>query len=410
MSAGTGVSRRGLLSGLGAAGAAGLAAGGLLGAGAARTLDVWDPARDLTLSLGGPEDGRPPALLTPTPAHVHVVAVDLAAEEPEEVSELAREVLSVWGEHAFDLHERGLSALGAEAPAQGLHPASLGVTLGLGAGLLDRAGLGDRRPAPLEDLPAFAADRLDPDQCGGDLMLHVGAEDPLVVSAAVDHLLGLVRDRATVRWSLPGFQRAAATARDPSATPRNLMGQVDGTVNPDPAEARFGPQVLASHTDPATAWMDGGTYVVVRRVRMFLDAWSDLAPTDRERVIGRRLSDGAPLGGEREDDLPDLAARDGDGNPVIPADAHIRLASPERTLGARMLRRGFNYDLGWRGGRRDAGLLFTAWQADPRAGFTAVQRELDEGGDALNAFVSHEGSAVFAVPPAHDPHPAATLW
>lgn len=410
MSSGTGVSRRGLFAGVGAAGAVGLTTGGLLGAGAARVPGGEDPARDLTLSRSGPEEGRPPALLTPTPAHVHVVAVDLRADEPAEVSARAREVLAVWGERARELHESGLAALVPGAPTEGLRPASLGITLGLGGALLDRAGLGDRRPAPLEDLPDFAADRLDPALCGGDLMLHVGAEDPLVVSAAVEHLLGLVREQASVRWSLPGFQRAAATAEDASATPRNLMGQVDGTVNPAPADARFGPQVLAAHPEPGTAWMDGGTYVVVRRIRMLLDDWFDLAPEDRERVIGRRLSDGAPLGGDREDDLPDLAARDADGGPVVPDDAHIRLASPERTLGARMLRRGFNYDLGWKDGHREAGLLFTAWQADPRAGFTAVQRELDRGGDALNTFVRHEGSAVFAVPPALDPHPAHTLW
>ncbi|GHC81722.1 hypothetical protein GCM10007079_21970 [Nocardiopsis terrae] len=408
-----GVSRRGLLAGLGAAGATGLAGGGLLGAGAVRSSSgAGDPARDLSLSRGGPRQGLPPAVLTPTPAHVHVVAVDLNAEEPAQVSEQARLVLERWSAQARELHGHGLPELAPGTPARGLHPASLGVTLGLGAGLLERAGLADRRPDPLADLPGFEADRLEPGLCGGDLMLHVGAEDPLVVSAAVEHLLGGVREHATVRWSLPGFQRAAATAVDPSATPRNLMGQIDGTVNPDPGEARFAPQVLAAHPGGGASWMDGGTYVVVRRIRMLLDDWSALEPRARERVVGRRLSDGAPLGGAREDDLPDLAARDADGEPVIPADAHIRLASPERTLGARMLRRGFNYDLGWGSDGREAGLLFTAWQADPRTGFTAVQRELDRGGDALNAYVRHEGSAVFAVPPVREdePHVAYGLW
>lgn len=409
---GSGVSRRGLLTGLGAAGA-GLAAGGVIGAGAARGAQPepgTDPAGALARGRGGPRDGQPPAILTPTPAHVHVVAVDLRAEEPKQVSEQARLVLEVWGEQARELHRRGLSELTDGAPSQGLYPASLGITLGLGGAFLDRAGLADRRPEPLEDLPEFTADRLDPALCGGDLMLHVGAEDPLVVSAVVEYLLGLVREHAAVRWSLPGFQRAAATAADPSATPRNLMGQIDGTVNPEPAEAQFGPQVLAAHPDGGASWMDGGTYVVVRRIRMLLDDWFDLAPHAREQAVGRRLSDGAPLGGDGEAALPDLAAKGEDGQPVIPADAHIRLASPERTLGARMLRRGFNYDLGWSGGRREAGLLFTAWQSDPRTGFTAVQRELDRGGDALNAFIRHEGSAVFAVPPAHEPHPAHSLW
>ncbi|GAB3714991.1 Dyp-type peroxidase [Nocardiopsis oceani] len=404
-----------MLTGLGTAGA-GLAAGGLIGAGAGAVrgrAEAHDPARGLTLSRGGSSDGRPPAVLAPTPAHVHVVAVDLRADDPDEVSEAARLVLAEWNDQVRDLHEYGLAGVTDGAPSQGLHPASLGVTLGLGAGLLDRSGLEERRPEPMEELPEFAADRLDPALCGGDLMLHVGAEDPLVVTSAVEHLVGRVREHAVVRWSLPGFQRAAATATDPSATPRNLMGQIDGTVNPDPAEAQFGPQVLAAHPEGGASWMDGGTYVVVRRIRMLLDDWFDLEPGERERVVGRRLSDGAPLGGEHEHDLPGLSERGADGEPVIPANAHVRLASPERTLGARMLRRGFNYDLGWGpDGRREAGLLFTAWQADPRTAFTAVQHQLDEGADALNTYVRHEGSAVFAVPPVREdePHVGHTLW
>ncbi|MBR8744251.1 Dyp-type peroxidase [Nocardiopsis sp. MG754419] len=406
-----GPSRRGILAGMGAAGAAGLAAGGLWGAGAAR--QDPDPAREMTLSRSGPREGLPPALVTPTPAHVHVVALDLTEDAPKGSAHRAGRVLELWQQDIDALHGDGLDGVVEGAPTLGLRPASLGVTLGLGGALLDRAGLAERRPDALARPPAFAADRLRPELCDGDLMLHVGAEDPVVVSAVVRHLVGRVRDHARVRWALPGFQRHAVTAEDPSATPRNLMGQIDGTVNPHPREAVFAPQVLAAHTDPATAWMDGGSYVVVRRIRMALDGWFDLSPEDRERVVGRRLDDGAPLGGTREDDRPDLAARDGDGNPVIPADAHIRLASPENTLGARMLRRGFNYDLGWGpDGRANTGLLFTAWQADPRTAFTAVQRALDEGGDALNAHIVHEGGAVFAVPPIREGEPRAAhdLW
>ncbi|WP_370012333.1 Dyp-type peroxidase [Nocardiopsis sp. LDBS0036] len=401
-------SRRGLLTAVGAAGIAGIGAGGLTGyASAAAGAEERDaPALDPARSRTGSREGRPPALLTPTPAHVRVVAVDVNAQDAADVRVAAREVLGAWSREARSLHERGPAALGEGAPSQGLHPASLGVTLGLGPSLLERAGLADRRPPHMEDLPAFDSDRLDPAWCGGDLMLHVGAEDPLVLSSAVDHLLRAARGRVGVRWSLSAFQRSAAAAADPAATPRNLMGQIDGTVNPRPDEALFATQVLASHTEPSLAWMDGGSYVVVRRIRMLLDDWFALETRRREDVIGRRLSDGAPLGGDREYDRPDLSARDGAGEPVIARDAHIRLASPESTLGARMLRRGFSYDLGWDAdGRRQAGLLFTAWQADPRTGFTAVQRNLDEGGDALGAYVRHEGSALFAVPPVREGEP-----
>ncbi|KOX10264.1 peroxidase [Nocardiopsis sp. NRRL B-16309] len=391
-----------------------MATGTVTGAAFTESRDTAD--RDAALaparSRAGDRDGLPPALLTPTPAHVHLVAVDLRSEEGSRAREAARRVLRIWSREAAALHEHGPAALVEGAPAQGLHPASLGVTLGLGASLLAKAGAGDRVPPHLEELPAFGTDHLRPSWCGGDLLLHVGAEDPVVLSSALNHLLGAVAAHVRVRWSLPGFQRSAAAAADPEATPRNLMGQIDGTVNPHPSEALFGPQVLAVHPEPALAWMDGGTYVVIRRVRMLLDDWFGLDPSDREAVIGRRLATGAPLGGTAEDDRPDLTAVGEDGAPVIPHDAHIRLAAPENTLGARMLRRGFNYDLGWdTDGNREAGLVFTAWQADPRAGFTPVQRALDEGGDALNPFIRHEGSALFAVPPvrAGDPWTAHDL-
>ena len=57
-----------------------------------------------------------------------------------------------------------------------------------------------------------------------------------------------------------------------------------------------------------------------------------------------------------------------------------------------MLRRGFSYV-----DRDDSGLLFLAWQADPRRGFIPVQRRLVEA-DALRSFVRHESSALFAMP------------
>lgn len=403
-----GPSRRGLFAGLGATGAAGLAAGGLAGHAVTESTRPEDPALAPARGRVRITEGRPPALTTPTPAHVHVLALDLNGEGASEVRRAAREVLRAWDDHIPALHEEGLAGLTEGSPTQGLHPASLGVTTGVGASLLERAELTAHRTEEMQDLPSFEADDLDPDHCDGDLLLHVGAEDPVVVSSAVDHLVGLVGDHARVRWALPGFQRSAATAHDPAATPRNLMGQIDGTVNPDPAEALFDTQVRAVHGEPDPAWMDGGTYVVVRRIRMLLDTWFSREVDQREAVIGRRISDGAPLGRDHEDDLPDLVARHDDGTPVIPEDAHIRLASPESTLGARMARRSFSYDLGWgAGGRRRAGMLFTAWQADPRQGFTAVQQSLDEGGDALNEYIRHEGSALFAVPVLEPgrPHP-----
>jgi dye decolorizing peroxidase len=45
----------------------------------------------------------------------------------------------------------------------------------------------------------------------------------------------------------------------------------------------------------------------------------------------------------------------------------------------------------------ESGLLFVAWQADPRRGFIPVQQRL-VGADALGSFIRHETSALFAAP------------
>ena len=65
----------------------------------------------------------------------------------------------------------------------------------------------------------------------------------------------------------------------------------------------------------------------------------------------------------------------------------------------RLLRRGYSYTDGAdpRTGELDAGLFFVAFQRDPHAQFAALQRRLGAE-DALDEYISHTGSAVFAVP------------
>ena len=64
-----------------------------------------------------------------------------------------------------------------------------------------------------------------------------------------------------------------------------------------------------------------------------------------------------------------------------------------------MLRRGYSFTDGINPvtNQLDAGLFFIAFQRDPRTGFIAVQQNL--ASDALNEYIRHTGSAVFAVPP-----------
>ncbi|GLU46986.1 Dyp-type peroxidase [Nocardiopsis ansamitocini] len=399
-------SRRGFLTGMGAAGLSGVG----IGMGAAEILRPLVPERTGSRDAARlhPADARgethaslQPGIAGAAPAFIHVIALDLVPglrAGGGQARAAAAGILRSWTDMAARLHEQGPSG----PVAAGLRPSSLMVTVGLGASLLDVIGAGGRRPAAFADLPAFGTDVLRAEWSDGDLLLQVGAEDPLVVAAAVNELVDATASAARVRWSVRGFQRTAAAAEDPAGTPRNLMGQIDGTANPPRDHALFERTVVArSDQTPGHVWMSGGSYLVVRRIRMLLAEWAETDVAGRERVIGRRLSTGAPLGKDLVTDTVPLSARDASGEPVIAANAHVRLSSPQNNLGARMFRRGYSYDEGWRpDGSRESGLLFLAWQSDPATGFTPVQRTLDEKGDALNRFVRHEGSALFAVPPA----------
>lgn len=131
---------------------------------------------------------------------------------------------------------------------------------------------------------------------------------------------------------------------------------------------------------------------------MLLDTWEWLPVHHREEAVGRHVADGAPLTGGTERTPVDLDAARPDGIPVIATNAHIRLAAPRSNAGATMLRRGWSYYDGLRpDGTPDAGLLFVAWQADPRTGFVPVQQRLARG-DALARYTEHEASALFALP------------
>jgi deferrochelatase/peroxidase EfeB len=114
-------------------------------------------------------------------------------------------------------------------------------------------------------------------------------------------------------------------------------------------------------------------------------------------VLGRRKESGAPLTGTHEFDPPGMSGRRRNGEPLIPADAHIRVASPESNGGTSILRRGFSYTDGMdASGLLDAGLFFLSFQRDPQQ-FVTLQRRL-AAHDALNEYIRHTGSGVWACP------------
>ncbi|KUL40389.1 peroxidase [Streptomyces sp. NRRL F-4489] len=396
------VSRRRLLGTVGGAGAAGLVlggAGGVLGATAARG-DAPEPltaigATEVAFRTKGAKHQA--GITTPLQARGHLVAFDLA---PGAGRKEAAALLRRWSRTAEELMA-GRAPDADTAVALDAGPSSLTVTFGLGRSFFDRTGLAARRPVQLDPLPDFSADALDPRRSEGDLWVQIGADDALVAFHALRALQKEAADTARLRWQMNGFNRTPGATAHPM-TARNLMGQIDGTNNPKPSDPDFDRRIFVG-PEAAQEWMRGGSYAVVRRIRMLLDDWEKRSRTEQERVIGRRKDTGAPLTGGTENTPMKLDATGPDGLPVIPANAHARIAAPAANQGAAMLRRPFSYHDGYRDdGAPDAGLLFICWQADPLRAFTQIQRKLDRG-DALSPFLRHEASGLYAVPPAPSP-------
>jgi deferrochelatase/peroxidase EfeB len=285
--------------------------------------------------------------------------------------------------------------------AQGLGASSLTVTVGFGPGLFDdRFGLAHRRPAALADLPALPGDgSLQDARSGGDLCVQACADDPTVAFHVIRNFARLARGTAVIRWSQLGFGRTSSTSTA-QQTERNLMGFKDGTRNIKSEDAADFDDYVWVGSDNDQSWMNGGSYLVARRIRMLIESWDTDFLSDQENVFGRFKTSGAPLTGKSEFDTPDLDAKAKGGTPVIPLNAHIRLASPLSNNNQKILRRGYSYTDGIDAdtGLLDAGLFFLAYQKDPRKQFVPIQRRLGEQ-DNLNEYIRHTGSALFAVPP-----------
>lgn len=400
-----GITRRGVLAGAAAFG---------VGAGLDRLLVG---ATDTGTSTAAPESrhesvpfygAHQAGIATPAPEFLSFAAFDLTSGSPDDL----RSLLQEWTSAAASLTQGKLYRSGAEkgsavptdpGEAIGLGPAELTITVGFGPSLLgvgssDRFGLARRRPAALAPLPSFRGESLDPGRSDGDLCVQACAEDPQVAFHAIHVLTRIASGVASLRWLQEGFGRTASTSSS-QPTPRNLMGFKDGTNNIRDEDTEAMDEHVWVQPGDGPAWMEGGSYLVARRIKMLLDVWDETSLEGQERTIGREKASGAPLGSTHEHDPVDLDAGEA-GQPVIPADSHIRLSSPESNGGLRILRRGYSFseppEPG--SGQIDAGLFFISFQRDPQRQFVPIQRRL-AASDALNRHILHTGSAVFACPP-----------
>ncbi|MGW7551609.1 iron uptake transporter deferrochelatase/peroxidase subunit, partial [Streptomyces rimosus] len=336
---------------------------------------------------------------------LHFAAFDVKTDDRAELIALLKE----WTQAAARMtagSQIGSGAIGslAEAPpddtgeALGLPPSRLTLTFGIGPTLFesggkDRFGLRDRRPAALVDLPRFPGDNLDPARGGGDLCVQACADDPQAAVHAIRNLARIGFGKVAVRWSQLGFGKTSSTTPD-AQTPRNMFGFKDGTRNIAGTDTKALEQhvwVGARDEKGGGAWMAGGSYLVARRIRMHIETWDRTSLREQEDIFGRDKGEGAAVGRKNEHDAPHL--------PSMPPTSHVRLAHPDSNDGIRILRRGYSFTDGTDGlGRLDAGLFFLAYQRDVRQGFVPLQQRLARH-DALNEYIQHVGSALFAIPP-----------
>lgn len=299
------------------------------------------------------------------------------------------------GARAYDLvaddRDRVAGALAELAALRGELPVSL--VVGVGSSLFDRPAFAAReRPAELIPMPTFTGDRLDPARSDGDISIIVEGADPAGVVDSLDAIHAALGEVAALRWEQRGQSSIDPDAGTGRAPGRNLLGFRDGTANPDRSDAGLMDELVWAGTREPS-WAVGGTYQVIRLIRLDLLAWNDLAESSQEAIIGRRKGSGAPLDGGNEADEPDYAA-DPDGQ-VTPLQSHIRLANPRTaaTEPTRILRRSTNYELG----AHDRGLLFTCYQSSLQTGFLSVQARLN--GEPLSRYATAVGGGVFYVLP-----------
>lgn len=392
MTESTGLSRRSLLGAAGA-GVAGVALGAAGAAGIDAALTPPAPVRTPHWPTIDPHDVRQMGITTPMMPVTELVAFTLL---PGTTKESLGRLFRLWSRDIDNLAV-GRPIPGDITPELAQPNIGLTVTVGVGPAVFDLPGLEDKRPPGFVEIPPMVHDRLDPRWSGGDLVVVVSAADPTSVDYASHALIRDAETFASPRWIQRGEWRPT-DGNDQRVTGRNLFGQVDGTANPQ--RQALGETLWAAG---APAWLSGGTQMVVRRIEMDLPEWEKLTRHEQERAMGRDLATGAPLTGGDEAAAPDFDAVDDQGQPVIAADAHVRLSHPLHNGGRQILRRAMNYahtEFVDGGLKRTHGLVFVAYCGNLEEQFVPIQTSLDAG-DALNKWTTAIGSAVFVVLPGY---------
>ena len=378
-------------------GTVGLAAGGsLLSACSPRSANhslVSDSAQEasamasaITPFYGDHQAG----IITPAQRHVYFLVLDLHTQNLSEIqavfkgwTQSAYKLTLGQNVHAYDSNPHVPPTDTGEADS--LNAYNLTLTFGVSPSFLTKLGLSSQAPAELVDLPLFPRDQIRKEFSGGDICIQACADDPQVAFHAVRQLVRQARNSVTMKWSQMGFN-SFDHIQD---TPRNLFGFRDGTANQETLK-NPNQHIWAD----APGWMQGGSYLVARKIQMHLETWDRTSLTGQEETFARKRPSGAALGSAtNEFESFDVNAKDSKGELVIPDISHLGLA---KRTGMQLLRRSYSYASGIDPvtGQFDAGLLFISFQKSPGQ-FIAVQSAFGRI-DKMNEYVTHIGSGLFA--------------
>jgi putative iron-dependent peroxidase len=216
-------------------------------------------------------------------------------------------------------------SVGFRAPEAGLT-----CVVGLGSVFWDRADFG-ARPAGLHAFRELRGERHHAPATPGDLLFHIRARRLDLCFELAQLLCERLEGAARVVDEVHGFR---------SFDDRDLLGFVDGTENPEGAEASAA--VLIGEEDAPFA---GGSYVIVQKYLHDLTSWNALSVEQQEAAVGRtKLNDV---------ELPDQAAN-----------SHIVLNQIEDEDGNERPILRFNMPFG-RVGAREFGTYFIGYAAAP---------------------------------------------
>lgn len=391
MEAKTGMTRKDFLK-LSAAAGAGLALGA---SGLGAILEAAKPSQAAPKAVASPKEDIIPfydvhqaGIITPPQTYLYLAAFRVTTGSKSDLVVMLKDWtkfcdLSVSG-GTMQLSDNAMVPPADTGETLDLPPSRLTVTFGFGPSFFENGSFGLAKLAPryLQDIPRMPRDSLDAAISGGDICVQVCADDQQVAFHAVRNLIRLSTGKASLKWMQEGF--ASGT---PGKTARNLFGFKDGTANQlHDSAAGYDQVVWAGDDEPA--WMRGGSYLAYRKIQMKIESWDRTSLADQEATFGRKKLSGAAFGAQGEFDSFDPAK--------LPANSHVSLAKQTKQS---IHRRAYSYTdkVDPRTGNVDAGLLFISYQRNPEQQFVPMLR-LMQSNDALNSYVAHVGSAMFACP------------